>query len=96
MKRLHFPKEDHSMAETVNKNTTKPKPKSKAKTPAKPKAEKKVAATNGVPSNVTEMKVPHERVAQLAHQFWAERGHQHGHHEEDWYRAEQELRGKAS
>jgi len=29
-------------------------------------------------------------------QYWAERGHQDGHHEEDWYRAEQELRGKAS
>lgn len=89
------------MAETVKRTTTKPKSKSKAKTPAKqstekPSTEMKAASTNGVPSNLTQMKVPHERVAQLAHQFWAERGHQHGHHEEDWYRAEQELRGKAS
>ena len=37
-----------------------------------------------------------EEIARLAHQYWAERGHRDGHHEEDWYRAEQELRGKAS
>jgi hypothetical protein len=37
-----------------------------------------------------------EQIAKLAHRFWAERGHQHGHHEEDWFRAEQELLGKAS
>ena len=40
--------------------------------------------------------VSQEQVAQLAHRFWFERGCQHGHHEEDWFRAEQELRGKAS
>ena len=38
----------------------------------------------------------HEQVALLAHRYWTERGYQHGRHEEDWYRAEQELRGKAS
>ena len=82
------------MAETVNKNTTKPKPKSKAKTPAKPKAERRSPRPmESVECDGNE--VPYERVAQLAHRFWAERGHQHGHHEEDWYRAEQELRGKA-
>ena len=36
--------------------------------------------------------VPHDQVAQLAHRFWNERGRAHGHHEEDWYRAEQALR----
>jgi hypothetical protein len=81
------------MAETVKKASSKPK------APAKPR--KTAATANGAPSNVTQMKAPRERVAddqvaQLAHRFWAERGHQHGHHEEDWYRAEQELRGKAS
>ena len=93
------------MAEDVKKAKPQPKANSKAKAEAKPstkKASAKAAATNGAaktngaPSNLTQMKVPHERVAQLAHQFWAERGHQHGHHEEDWFRAEQELRGKAS
>ena len=39
---------------------------------------------------------PHDEVAQLAHRYWAERGGQHGHDVEDWFRAEQELRSKAS
>ena len=72
------------------------------KAPAQPKAEAKprktaTAKTNGS-SNVTEMprKVTHDQVANLAHQFWIERGRQHGHHEEDWHRAEEALRGKAS
>ena len=89
------------MAETVKKATSKPKTATKAKTPAKSSSKKTaaingVSKTNGHPSNVTEMKLSREQVAQLAHRYWIERGHQHGHHEEDWYRAEQELRGKAS
>lgn len=75
------------------KKTTKKTP-TKAKTPAK--AKKEAAATNGYTSNVTQMRVPHDQIATLAHRYWNERGQQHGHHEEDWYRAEEELRGKAS
>jgi hypothetical protein len=41
-------------------------------------------------------RVPHEEIAKLAHRYWAERGGQHGHHVEDWLRAERELLGKAS
>ena len=77
------------MTETVKK-TAKPK------TPAKPRknAAKK---TNGAVSNVTEMPgITYDKVAELAHKYWIERGLAHGHHEEDWFRAEQELRGKAS
>lgn len=33
----------------------------------------------------------HEQVAKLAHRYYEERGWQHGFHEQDWYRAEQEL-----
>jgi len=40
--------------------------------------------------------ISHDQVALLAHRFWIERGRKHGHHEEDWFRAEQELRAKAS
>jgi len=40
--------------------------------------------------------ISHDQVAQLAHRYWIERGRKHGHHEEDWFRAEQELRAKAS
>lgn len=66
----------------------------KTETPAKPRKaapKKKAGATN-----LTEMKPSNEQIAQLAHRYWLERGHRHGHHEEDWFRAEQELRGKAS
>lgn len=47
-------------------------------------------------SSSTARPVQHEEVARLAHRYWAERGGQHGHDVEDWFRAEQELRGRAS
>jgi monoterpene epsilon-lactone hydrolase len=34
----------------------------------------------------------HEEIARRAYQLWEERGRPDGSHEEDWYRAEQELR----
>ena len=87
------------MTETAKKATTPKKPRaSEAKTTTpdgvapKKAAPRKKAAT----SNVTPIRVSHEQIAMLAHRFWAERGHLHGHHEEDWLRAEQELFGKAS
>ena len=66
----------------------------KAKTPAKPRktATQKTAAKPGP----AEVNASPEQVALLAHRFWIERGQKHGKHEDDWYRAEQELRGKAS
>jgi len=33
----------------------------------------------------------HEEIASLAHRYYEERGWRHGFHEQDWYRAEQEL-----
>jgi hypothetical protein len=54
-------------------------------------AKKSVASANGTGSSIA-----HDQVARLAHRFFEERGHKHGHHEEDWFRAEQELRAKAS
>ena len=62
----------------------------KAETAKKSKA-KKAEAEVSAPAPIR-----HEDVAQLAHRYWAERGHQHGQHVDDWFRAEQELRGKAS
>ncbi len=90
------------MTETVKKTTAKT---TKAKAPKAPKASSnlgKVAAaaetraTGKADGKVTEMPIPRERVAELARKFWAERGYTDGHHEEDWYRAERELRGMAS
>jgi len=74
------------MAETTKKaKATTPKPK-------KAVAEKAEAVTG-----IAIVKpVSKEEVAALAHRFWAERGYQHGQHVADWFRAEQELRNKAS
>ena len=76
------------MAKSVKKPSAAPKAAGK---PRKPAAKKTVASvkTAGTP-------ISHEQIAQLAHRFFAERGHVHGHHEEDWLRAERELRTKAS
>lgn len=87
------------MAETVKKKSTPAKKATKngavkaAKTPAKPR---KAAVKKESASNVTEMPVSHDEIARLAHRYWNERGRQHGHHVEDWLRAEHELRQKAS
>ena len=76
------------MAKSVEKSTAALKAAAK---PRKAAAKKKTA-----PANVAPISISHEQTAQLAHQFWVERDRRHGHHEEDWFRAEQELRGKAS
>jgi hypothetical protein len=36
--------------------------------------------------------VRHQDIAALAYSYWLQRGRQHGHHEEDWFRAERALR----
>jgi hypothetical protein len=88
------------MSETVKKTTTKPKTTRKPKAEAEPKVaakpRTKTATLNGIPSNVTTIRASHDQVAQLAHRFWIERGYQHGYDAEDWFRAEQQLRAKAS
>jgi hypothetical protein len=66
----------------------------KAKAPAKPKATE--PKTKKVTTTVTSIGPSPEEIARLAHKYWAERGFQHGHHDQDWLRAERELRGKAS
>ena len=68
------------MAETVKKAKA---PAAARKTPAK-----KTAAEPKL--------ISHEQIRELAHHYWAERGQPHGQPEIDWFRAEQELRGKAS
>src|SRR5262249_34570232 len=50
-------------------------------------AQKSVRSQNGV-SNITE-----EQIRVRAYHLYLERGRQHGRHEDDWYRAESELRG---
>lgn len=76
------------MAETVKKSAT----------PAKPRksAPKKKAAVTTETDHHNHRAISHDDVAQLAHRYWIERGRPHGTHEEDWFRAEQELRSEAS
>jgi Protein of unknown function (DUF2934) len=63
----------------------------KAKAPAKPKK------TTTKKAEKLETRDPsHEQIAQLAQKFWAERGWQDGYAEQDWLRAERELRVPAS
>ena len=79
----------------------------KPKAPAKPRkaaAQKRIVATvtsidinrEPVAATVSVMGMSQEQIARLAHQYWLERGCAHGHDAEDWFRAEQELRSKAS
>lgn len=83
------------MTEILKKATTPKKPRAAANG-AEPK--KAAPRKRALPSNVTEMKraASHDQIAMLAHRFWTERGGQHGHDAEDWFRAERELLGKAS
>ena len=57
---------------------------------------KKPVASANRPTNGTSSSITHDQVALLAHRFWIEGGRAHGRHEEDWFRAERELRAKAS
>jgi hypothetical protein len=66
----------------------------KAKAPAKPR-KTAVKKTTG-PVEVPAASPSHEEISRLAEKFWAERGWQEGHAEQDWLRAERELRGMAS
>jgi len=72
----------------------------KAPTPIKATTRKapvaKAQKATAVTSKIHLMPPSYEQIANLAHKYWADRCHQDGFHEDDWYRAEQELRGKAS
>jgi outer membrane biosynthesis protein TonB len=68
-----------------------------AKTAApKAKAAAKSAEAAGVPEAAVAMtktaaRPTHQQIAERAYSFFIERGWRHGHHEQDWFRAEQEL-----
>lgn len=85
--------EKTQMAETIKKAKAPAKPrKAAAKTaPVVEESKPTLVKTEAKPTVVT-----HEEISKLAHRFWAERGHRDGYAEQDWKRAEQELRGKAS
>jgi Protein of unknown function (DUF2934) len=65
-----------------------PKETKSAATPRKTAAKKDNLVAFSKPSR--------EVIEQLAYQYWAQRGYQHGHAAQDWLRAEQELQERAS
>jgi len=81
------------MAEKTKSATTTPKPR---KTAAKKKAADAPSKVTEIRVNREQVTVTREEIAELAHKLWNERGRQHGKDAEDWFRAEELLRGKAS
>jgi Protein of unknown function (DUF2934) len=65
----------------------------KAETPAKPR---KTATRKKVELTPVATMPSREEIEKLARGYWAQRGFQDGYAEQDWFRAEQELRQKAS
>jgi len=81
------------MAEKTKSATTTPKPR---KTAAKKKAADPRSNVTEITAVREQVTVTREEIAQLAHKLWNDRGRQHGKDAEDWFRAEELLRGKAS
>jgi hydroxyethylthiazole kinase-like sugar kinase family protein len=86
-------KERQAMAEAIEKAK-------KAKAPAKPRAtgvaKTATAKKQTVAEKVKATTPTHEEIAQLARQYWEQRGYHDGQAEQDWLRAEQELLKMAS
>ncbi|HZS53473.1 MAG TPA: DUF2934 domain-containing protein [Bryobacteraceae bacterium] len=72
----------------------------KAATPSKTSVANPVATTSEpilaqTDSPVFEKReITHEDIAVLAHSYWVARGYAHGSCEEDWLRAERELKSR--
>jgi hypothetical protein len=57
-------------------------------------ARRRVAADSGAGSPNSEPVVPPEEIGRLAHSYWEARGGEGGSAEEDWLRAEKELKAR--
>jgi len=79
-----IPTEETFMAETVKKTKTTAKPR---------KTATKTTTVTEAPKAVSPSR---EEIERLAKEYWASRGFQDGFAEQDWLRAEQELRKMAS
>ena len=62
----------------------------------KPRIAKSKTTGSARPTPINGSEPTHEQIAELARKYWVQRGHTDGHHEEDWFRAEKQLRPKAS
>lgn len=70
--------------------------KKKKKDAALPEPIGEIAASSSAPEVAETSTVPptHAEISARAFHYFLERGHRHGHHEEDWLRAERELWSK--
>jgi len=87
------------MAEKVKKSKTTAKPVAimdAAATKTAAKTRKAAVKKESVPVAVAVGMPAREEIEQLARSYWASRGYQDGFAEQDWLRAEEELRKKAS
>lgn len=64
----------------------------KKKAPAKKVSEVSAPGPNGE-AKVSRRRPTNAEIAERAHGYFVARGRRHGHHEEDWLRAEQDLLG---
>jgi len=75
------------MAEKVKKAKAPAKPRTSAASAIKTVAKKVTAVKPGMAKRPS-----HEEIARLAYRHWIERGGKNGGSEEDWLRAERELK----
>jgi len=53
-----------------------------------------VAAGMNEGANGSASQISNDEIANLAHSYWLARGGEHGAHDDDWFRAEQELKSR--
>jgi hypothetical protein len=63
---------------------------------AEPLSEPSLSATVAAPTKAAKISLDPNEVARLAYSYWVSRNYQHGSPVEDWFRAENELRQRAS
>ncbi len=70
--------------------------KSTARRPHVPATERETAATPSIEAPIAAYEPTHDEIALQAYLYWEQRGFQGGSPEEDWLRAEQELRARTA
>ena len=66
----------------------------RSRTPRTKAAPLNDSSANSQPAPIQE--IPHDEIARLAYAYWEQRGGEGGSAEEDWARAEQELRRQSA
>ena len=78
-------------AKTTEKTAKRPLGKTTKRPSRRPASASNTNGTNGHETHV-ELSPTQEQIAQRAFELYLDRGGEHGRHEEDWLRAEREIR----